>query len=50
MNDLQLSSYFPDGTLCHTEGSTKFYCQRNMCVEEGHRYVTTVDITRVRLD
>lgn len=32
------SPYFPDGTLCHTEGDgSKYYCQRTFCLEENSR-------------
>merc|ERR1711892_1600874 len=37
LNDLPLSPYFPDGTFCHSEGSTKYYCQRHMCLEKDSR-------------
>ena len=37
LNDLQLSPYFPDGTLCHTEGGNNYYCQRHMCLSKDSR-------------
>jgi len=39
LNDMPwLSPYFPDGTFCHQAGSTKFYCQKNTCIEEDARF------------
>jgi len=37
LNDLPISPYFPDGTFCHDDGSTKYYCQRHMCLEKDSR-------------
>jgi len=37
LNDLPISPYFPDGTFCHSEGSTNYYCQRHMCLEKDSR-------------
>jgi len=37
LNDLPISPYFPDGTFCHQDGGTKYYCQKNTCLEEDSR-------------
>merc|ERR1711970_1601088 len=37
LNDLPISPYFPDGTFCHDDGSTKYYCQKHMCLEKDSR-------------
>jgi len=37
LNDLPISPYFPDGTFCHQDGDTKFYCQKNTCLERDSR-------------
>jgi len=37
LNDLPLSPFFPDGTLCHEEGGVKYYCQKNTCLEKDSR-------------
>ncbi len=35
LNDLGLSSYFPDGTWCHKDDlGENFYCQQNHCLPE----------------
>lgn len=34
LNDLGVDSYFPDGTKCYSEGSTKYYCQQHHCLPE----------------
>ncbi|XP_055596194.1 A disintegrin and metalloproteinase with thrombospondin motifs adt-2-like [Uranotaenia lowii] len=37
LNDLGVDSYFPDGTLCHSEGSTNYYCQQHHCLPENFK-------------
>lgn len=34
LNDLGVDPYFPDGTLCHTEGKKKYYCLQHHCLPE----------------
>ncbi len=34
-NNKRLSPYFPDGTLCHKDGESKYYCRRRRCVPDG---------------
>uniref|UniRef100_A0A8W7PKP9 ADAMTS cysteine-rich domain-containing protein n=1 Tax=Anopheles coluzzii TaxID=1518534 RepID=A0A8W7PKP9_ANOCL len=34
LNDLGVDSYFPDGTLCHREKDTNYYCQQHHCLPE----------------
>jgi len=36
LNDLaDLSSYFPDGTWCHNDGDTDYFCRKNKCVSSN---------------
>ncbi|XP_052895522.1 A disintegrin and metalloproteinase with thrombospondin motifs adt-2-like [Anopheles moucheti] len=37
LNDLGVDSYFPDGTLCHQEKGTKYYCQQHHCLPENFK-------------
>ncbi|XP_053665612.1 A disintegrin and metalloproteinase with thrombospondin motifs adt-2-like [Anopheles marshallii] len=37
LNDLGVDSYFPDGTLCHQEMGTKYYCQQHHCLPENFK-------------
>ncbi|XP_049284975.1 A disintegrin and metalloproteinase with thrombospondin motifs adt-2-like [Anopheles funestus] len=37
LNDLGVDSYFPDGTLCHEEMGTKYYCQQHHCLPENFK-------------
>lgn len=34
LNDLGISSYYPDGTLCHSESNEDYYCLQNHCLPE----------------
>lgn len=34
LNDLGLDPYFPDGTLCHSEGKENYYCIQHHCLPE----------------
>ncbi len=43
LNDLPISPYFPDGTFCHQDGDTKFYCQKNTCLERDSRVAKQSD-------
>ncbi|XP_055633094.1 A disintegrin and metalloproteinase with thrombospondin motifs adt-2-like [Toxorhynchites rutilus septentrionalis] len=50
LNDLGVDSYFPDGTLCHSDGTTNYYCQQHHCLPENFKtskisiWVLTEDI------
>uniref|UniRef100_A0A453YZI8 Peptidase M12B domain-containing protein n=1 Tax=Anopheles gambiae TaxID=7165 RepID=A0A453YZI8_ANOGA len=37
LNDLGVDSYFPDGTLCHREKDTNYYCQQHHCLPENFK-------------
>uniref|UniRef100_A0A182Y641 Peptidase M12B domain-containing protein n=1 Tax=Anopheles stephensi TaxID=30069 RepID=A0A182Y641_ANOST len=37
LNDLGVDSYFPDGTLCHREKGTDYYCQQHHCLPENFK-------------
>ncbi|XP_050077090.1 A disintegrin and metalloproteinase with thrombospondin motifs adt-2-like [Anopheles maculipalpis] len=37
LNDLGVDSYFPDGTLCHREKGTNYYCQQHHCLPENFK-------------
>ncbi|XP_058447039.1 A disintegrin and metalloproteinase with thrombospondin motifs adt-2-like [Malaya genurostris] len=37
LNDLGIDSYFPDGTLCYSEGTTNYYCQQHHCLPENFK-------------
>ncbi|XP_058122660.1 A disintegrin and metalloproteinase with thrombospondin motifs adt-2-like [Anopheles ziemanni] len=37
LNDLGVDSYFPDGTLCHQESGTNYYCQQHHCLPENFK-------------
>ncbi|XP_053673869.1 A disintegrin and metalloproteinase with thrombospondin motifs adt-2-like [Anopheles nili] len=37
LNDLGVDSYFPDGTLCHQETGTNYYCQQHHCLPENFK-------------
>lgn len=34
LNDLGISPYFPDGTLCHRDGNQNYYCMHHHCLPE----------------
>jgi len=36
LNDLDTSVYFPDGTWCHNDGDSDYYCRDHQCVS-SHR-------------
>ncbi|XP_049548139.1 A disintegrin and metalloproteinase with thrombospondin motifs adt-2-like [Anopheles darlingi] len=37
LNDLGVDSYFPDGTLCHQEAGTNYFCQQHHCLPENFK-------------
>ncbi|XP_058814760.1 A disintegrin and metalloproteinase with thrombospondin motifs adt-1-like [Topomyia yanbarensis] len=37
LNDLGIDSYFPDGTLCHSDGTLNYYCQQHHCLPENFK-------------
>ncbi|XP_045775267.1 A disintegrin and metalloproteinase with thrombospondin motifs 14-like [Maniola jurtina] len=37
LNDLGLDPYFPDGTWCHHDGSTHYYCLQHHCLPENFK-------------
>ncbi|EDS32641.1 conserved hypothetical protein [Culex quinquefasciatus] len=37
LNDLGVDSYFPDGTRCHSDGTTNYYCQQHHCLPENFK-------------
>ncbi|KAK9873743.1 hypothetical protein WA026_002098 [Henosepilachna vigintioctopunctata] len=34
LNDLGISPYFPDGTLCHRQNNVNYYCMHHHCLPE----------------
>lgn len=34
LNDLGISPYFPDGTWCHNDSTTNYYCLHHHCLPE----------------
>ncbi|XP_059475973.1 A disintegrin and metalloproteinase with thrombospondin motifs adt-2-like [Neocloeon triangulifer] len=38
LNDLGVDPYFPDGTLCNTEGGKNFFCLQHHCLPEGFNF------------
>ncbi|XP_037913532.1 A disintegrin and metalloproteinase with thrombospondin motifs adt-2-like isoform X2 [Hermetia illucens] len=38
LNDLGLDAYFPDGTWCHSDSSSNYYCQQHHCLPEGFQF------------
>ncbi|KAL0279016.1 UNVERIFIED_CONTAM: hypothetical protein PYX00_000661 [Menopon gallinae] len=39
LNDLGTDPYFPDGTWCHNDGLTNYYCLQHHCLPENFKYV-----------
>uniref|UniRef100_A0A182NNU2 Peptidase M12B domain-containing protein n=1 Tax=Anopheles dirus TaxID=7168 RepID=A0A182NNU2_9DIPT len=37
LNDLGVDAYFPDGTLCHQEMGTNYFCQQHHCLPENFK-------------
>ncbi|XP_047511015.1 A disintegrin and metalloproteinase with thrombospondin motifs 14-like [Pieris napi] len=37
LNDAGLDPYFPDGTWCHYDGSTNYYCLQHHCLPENFK-------------
>ncbi|XP_038208289.1 A disintegrin and metalloproteinase with thrombospondin motifs adt-2-like isoform X1 [Zerene cesonia] len=37
LNDAGLDPYFPDGTWCHHDGSTNYYCLQHHCLPENFK-------------
>ncbi|XP_050670666.1 A disintegrin and metalloproteinase with thrombospondin motifs adt-2-like isoform X2 [Leptidea sinapis] len=37
LNDAGLEPYFPDGTWCHFDGSTNYYCLQHHCLPENFK-------------
>ncbi|XP_069680135.1 A disintegrin and metalloproteinase with thrombospondin motifs adt-2-like [Periplaneta americana] len=37
LNDLGVDPYFPDGTWCHNDGSSNYYCMQHHCLPENFR-------------
>jgi len=34
LNDLGVNPYFPDGTWCHNDGISNYYCLQHHCLPE----------------
>ncbi|CAH1981328.1 unnamed protein product [Acanthoscelides obtectus] len=49
LNDLGVSSYFPDGTWCHRENSMNYYCLQHHCLPENFHFTKASGIDDVHL-
>lgn len=39
LNDLGISAYLPDGTLCHRKNNQNYYCMHHHCLPEVRYFV-----------
>jgi len=43
LNDLGVDPYFPDGTWCHNDGTSNYFCLQHHCLPEvGIKIYVTV--------
>ncbi|VEN34120.1 unnamed protein product [Callosobruchus maculatus] len=47
LNDLGISSYFPDGTWCHRENNINYYCMLRHCLPENFQFTKASGIEDV---